>query len=142
MRIRRSDGAIAWKLSGLPPANPAVPHLQILGDPHNGTAFQHDARTPGQRSRLHLRQPVVRSRLRSRAVEYAIDTGANTATLVWQYEIDHQVTAFGLGSARHQADGSTVIGWGPLQPFSPTSGPTERSRSPFARPPRPTTPWR
>ena len=123
MRIRKSDGTILWKLGGSAPANPAVPHLQVLNDVYNGTAFQHDARLlpNGHVTFFDNQSGVVGAT--SRAVEYAIDAGAGTATLVWQYPISRPVTAFGLGSVRRQSDGSTVIGWGPLQPLVTDLGP-------------------
>ena len=100
-----------------------MPHLQVLNDAHNGTAFQHDARLlPNGHLTLFDNESGVAG-ASSRAVEYALDTNANTATLVWQYELSRQVTAFGLGSVRRQADGSTVIGWGPLQPLLTDLGP-------------------
>jgi hypothetical protein len=54
-----------------------------------------------------------------RAVEYAIDPAAHTATFVWQRPIIGPCTppnttckSFGLGSVRRQPDGNTVIAWG------------------------------
>ena len=123
MRIRKSDGAILWKLGGSAPANSSVQHLQVLDDPDNGPALQHDARLlPNGHLTLFDDQSFVPN-ASSRAVEYALDTGAGTATLVWHYELSRPVTAFGLGSTRRQADGSTVIGWGPLQPLLTDLGP-------------------
>ena len=123
IRIRKTDGAILWKLGGTAPENNTVPHLQVLNDQHNGPAFQHDARLlPNGHLTLFDNESFVPS-TQSRAAEYAIDTNANTATLVWQYELSRQVTAFGLGSVRRQSDGSTVIGWGPLQPLLTDLGP-------------------
>jgi len=123
MRIRKSDGAILWKLGGLPPANPAVQDLTVEDDPHDGPAFQHDARLLANGHLTLFDNESNVPSTRSRAAEYQIDTGTGTATLVWQYELDRQVTAFGLGSVRRQADGSTVIGWGPLQPLLTDLGP-------------------
>jgi hypothetical protein len=52
-----------------------------------------------------------------RAVEYAIDPVAHTATFVWQRPIDGPCStptckSFGIGSVRRQPDGNTVIAWG------------------------------
>lgn len=48
----------------------------------------------------------------SRAVEYALDHEAGTATPVWSYDLADGVATNAGGSAQRLADGSTVIGWG------------------------------
>jgi hypothetical protein len=61
---------------------------------------------------------------RARAVEYALDLDARTATLVWQRETsDGNVTGC-CGSARREDNGSTVIGWGPLPTMFSDIGPS------------------
>ena len=50
----------------------------------------------------------------SRGVEYALDFGAGTATLVNQWVRTDGQEAFGLGSLRLQDDGTAVVGWGAL----------------------------
>lgn len=52
----------------------------------------------------------------SRAVEYKLDQINMTATLMWQYRDDPDITAFAMGSAQRLSDGNTVIGWGSANP--------------------------
>jgi hypothetical protein len=47
----------------------------------------------------------------TRVAEYALDTTAHTASLVWSYPDDHSRYAFFAGSARRLANGNTLIGW-------------------------------
>jgi hypothetical protein len=109
-KIDKTTGAIVWKLGGT--ARPES--LQIVNDPLNGTAGQHDARlldngnvTIYDNGTLGLgphRQP--------RAVRYALDLQAKTATLTQQIQ-DPDVTLSGCcGSARRLPDANWVTGWG------------------------------
>lgn len=52
----------------------------------------------------------------SRAVEYALDEEAKTATLVWQYRNAPDTYGFAMGSARRLPNGNTLIGWGATNP--------------------------
>jgi hypothetical protein len=47
----------------------------------------------------------------TRVTEYALDTVADTATLVWTYPSDTSRYAFFAGSARRMPNGDTLIGW-------------------------------
>jgi hypothetical protein len=49
---------------------------------------------------------------RSRAVEYAIDTTAKTATLVWQYHHTPETVSTALGYVERLPNGNTLICWG------------------------------
>ncbi|MET0838284.1 MAG: aryl-sulfate sulfotransferase, partial [Marmoricola sp.] len=50
------------------------------------------------------------NRAQTRVTEYALDEAADTATLVWHYQIDGRHTRF-AGSSRRLANGNTLIGW-------------------------------
>jgi hypothetical protein len=127
-RIDRSTGAVKWILGSLPsdPADPGyianksgAPRLTILNDPFNGTLRQHDARLVGDvltvfDNRRDSGQPA-------RAVAYQIDdTHADpanwTATMIWQLQQPAGLESPAQGSVRRSADGSTLIGWGVMQP--------------------------
>ncbi len=48
----------------------------------------------------------------TRAVEYALDLVAGTATPVWSHDLEDGVFTLAGGSVQRLADGSTAIGWG------------------------------
>ncbi len=101
------DGAIVWKLGGTPTSESLE-----LSDPLGGPNAAHDGRVlPNGHITLHDNRPFAITNSRPRAVEYAVDEGAGTATLVWSHT-SANTTAGTLGSVRRQPDGSTVIGWG------------------------------
>jgi hypothetical protein len=106
-RIRRSDGAVVWKLGGTPRAE----SLAFAGDPIAKLGGQHDARIlPDGTLTVHdngsgqARPP--------RAVRYAIDTGAGTATLLESVSDARVPGSFCCGSARRLAGGHWLVGWG------------------------------
>ena len=53
--------------------------------------------------------PTIERR-QSRVTEYALDTTAGTATLVWSFQVNGRFTYF-AGSARRLANGNTLVGW-------------------------------
>jgi hypothetical protein len=117
-RIDRATKAIDWILGSLPigaPQKSGAPRLQILNDPLGGPRRPHHAQLTGNvltlfDNRTDTGQP-------SRAVAYRIDAAAKTATLLWSIQAPGGETAFGLGSVELTGDGSTVVGWGPVQPM-------------------------
>jgi Arylsulfotransferase (ASST) len=48
----------------------------------------------------------------ARAVEYVLDTGAMTATMVWTYQPTPAVISPIMGSVERLAGGNTVVGFG------------------------------
>ncbi len=48
----------------------------------------------------------------SRALEYALDEKAKTATLIWQYRHTPDVVSIAMGSVQRLSNGNTLIGWG------------------------------
>jgi hypothetical protein len=112
-RIRRDpggadDGAIIWKLGGLPRPE----SLTIIGDPRSGHFVgQHDARLHSDGS-ITIHDNANGTNLPPRAVHYQLDQTARTAT--WLDEItDPAITAaFCCGSARLLPGGNWVMGWG------------------------------
>jgi hypothetical protein len=109
-KIDKTLGTIVWKLGGT--ARPES--LQLLNDPLGGTSGQHDAR-------LHADGTVTMHdngtngngpRRQPRAVRYAIDTSAKTATLVEDVRDAGITSSFCCGSARLLPSGNWVMGWG------------------------------
>lgn len=117
-RIDRATGDIDWILGSLPTSAPQLsgaPRLQILNDPLGGPRRPHHAQLNGDVLTLFDNRTDMGQA--SRAVAYRIDAGAGTATLLWSIGAPSGQTAFGLGSVDPAADGSVVVGWGPVQPM-------------------------
>ncbi len=85
--------------------------VALVNDPLGGFGRQHDAQLLANG---HLRLFDNRTALPGapRAVEYAIDTTAGTATLVWSLTDDGVTSSGGVGSVRGTGDGDTVVAWG------------------------------
>jgi Arylsulfotransferase (ASST) len=106
--IDRTTGQILWKLGG----TPTPESLTVLGDPDAADPLggQHDVRLLPDGTvtvfddGTFLRPP--------RAVRYAIDPVAHTATLLEQITDPAVTTSFCCGSARRLVDGDWVISWG------------------------------
>jgi hypothetical protein len=120
-RIRRDpgqpdDGTVLWKLGGDSPTDPATPHLTLIGDALDGPHRQHDARFLPD-GHVTMFDDESNRPAPARAVEYAVNAPANTATLVWQYQRPDGQNSFAMGSTRKQPDGSAVIAWGANTPY-------------------------
>ena len=115
-RVNGTDGSVVWKLGGAPRAE----SLTVLNDPEfaagGGFDGQHDAREHpdgsvslfdnGYHPSASLRHPP-------RAVRYAIDTGAGTATLLEQVTNPTSLApALCCGSARRLPGGNWLIAFG------------------------------
>ncbi|HKO21526.1 MAG TPA: aryl-sulfate sulfotransferase [Candidatus Eisenbacteria bacterium] len=108
-KLSRATGAILWRLGGV----------------HNEFTFTND---PGHFSQQHSIRRLANGHLLlydngnyhvpalSRAVEYAVDEVAKTATAVWQYRNTPDVYGGAMGSVERLANGNTVIGWGSTSP--------------------------
>jgi hypothetical protein len=106
MKIDSGTGAVLWRFGG--------PHDQfrLEGDPLGGFSGQHSVRVlPGGHlllfdNGLRLDPPE------SRGVEYALDTKAMTATMVWQYRHVPAIFAVFVGSIERLAPGGdTLVGF-------------------------------
>ncbi len=97
---------------GTNPDNPAV--FTFTGGDVNAFALPHDGRlNPDGHLTAFDNQAAPKGNGNPRAVEYALDLQARTATLVWQRPLGFTGSLFGgLGSVRRQPDGNTVIAWG------------------------------
>jgi hypothetical protein len=107
--IRRSDGAIEWKVGGI--ARPES--LAITGDPLGPTSFggEHDARLLGDGSLTIHDNGTLRDRP-PRAVRYSLDTTARTANLMEQVTDSRIASSSCCGSARRLPGGHWVMSWG------------------------------
>jgi hypothetical protein len=116
-RVSGADGSIVWKLGGT--ARPES--LTILNDPEfgpggGGFGGQHDARVLGDGTvTVHDNgfHAGTGPRHPPRAVRYAIDTGAGTATLIEQVTDPAGLGSAGCcGSARRLPGGDWLASWG------------------------------
>ena len=121
-KVHYPSGRVDWQLGGLK-------NTFTMQNDTTWFSYQHDARWLPNGHMLLFdnanydttigRKPVVYDTF-SRAVEYALDTVAHTATHVWEYRHDPPVLSFAMGSAeRLLPSGNTLIGWGavPNGPF-------------------------
>jgi hypothetical protein len=106
MKIDGTTGAVLWRLGG------SRNQFTFVNDPLGGFSAQHSARLlPNGHVLLYDNGPRHQPP-ESRAVEYAVDTAAMTATMVWEFR--HQPTIYtpGLGLVQRLQDGGTFIAYG------------------------------
>ena len=103
--IDANTGGIRWRLGG------RHNQFQIVGDPLGGFSGQHNVQML-ENGHLLVMDNHIRTRGPARAVEYAIDTQAMTATMVWEYRPSPGVTSMSMGSVQRLANGSTLVGFG------------------------------
>lgn len=106
VKMNRNTGAIIWQLGG------ARSTFTFVNDPLGFFSGQHFARRLGNGNILLYDDGLRHSPPTSRAVEYAIDTVHNTATMVWQYLPQPPVFTLAVGSAQRLQNGNTVVGFG------------------------------
>jgi Arylsulfotransferase (ASST) len=105
-KIDAVTGAVLWRLGGR--------HNQftIVGDPLGGFGFQHDVRVLANGDLTFYDNGLVHSPPQSRAVQYRLDLGAMTATLVWEYRHDPALFTPIVGSVQRLQNGNTLVGFG------------------------------
>jgi len=110
--VSKTTGNVVWKLSGTPYNKDNAQILTVQDDPEGAFYLQHDARFQpnGDISLFDDHSPAAATPGVARGVEYALDLGAGTAHVVWQYH-GAANSAF-LGSFRRYTDGTNLIGWG------------------------------
>lgn len=110
-KIDRQSGEVVWKLGG----TWTPKSLTLVGDPEGAAPLggQHDVRLqPNGTITIHdnnTNQPST-----PRAVRYAIDETAKTATMVEEVHDPEAAKSFCCGSARRYPDGSWLMSWGGL----------------------------
>jgi hypothetical protein len=119
-RIDRGTGAIDWKLGGV--SRPES--LKIVGDPLSSVSTfcgQHDARVLADGSLTVFDDGTGCSRP-SRAVRFAIDQTARTATLRKDLRDSDGASSDCCGSARRLPGGDWVVQWGNNPYFTEQTG--------------------
>lgn len=106
-KVRRSDGAVVWRLGG------ALSDFAIVDDPWKGFSWQHDARRLDNGDILLFDNGHDHEPRESRVVAYRLDEGRRTATRTWEYRHEPPVYSRIGGSVRRLANGHTLIAWSP-----------------------------
>jgi hypothetical protein len=106
IKIDATTGAILWKLGGLDG------DFEFVGDPLGGFSCQHGARQLPNGDILLFDDGDSHTPAQSRAVEYALDTTAMTATLIWSAEDDPPLYSYILGYAQRLTNGNTLVTYG------------------------------
>jgi hypothetical protein len=109
-RVRRSDGQVLWKLGG----TTTPESLDVVADPQSQTlSGQHDVRSLGDGS-ISIYDNGTRASRPPRAVRFAINATAGTATWL-ESAVDSEVTSsLCCGSARKLPSGGWLVGWGSI----------------------------
>jgi hypothetical protein len=105
LKVDAENGAILWRLGGL------RSDFTFVNDPLNGFSAQHSARVLPNGNLLLFDNGTRHQPPESRAVEYALDTEAKTATLVWQFRHAPRIYATFTGSVQRLVSGNTLIGY-------------------------------
>ncbi len=114
-KIRKSTGAIVWKLGG----TKTPQRLVVEGDPRPAPlGAQHDARLLPNGTLTVFDNATNLGNPKPRAVRYGINQAAGTATLL-ESITDPGVSASGCcGSARRFSNGDWLIDWGKTNPIA------------------------
>jgi len=110
IKIDRQTGDIIWRMGG------KHNEFTFIGDhPENAPhyfSFPHAPSLLPNGNFLLFDNGFQHVPQHSRAVEYAIDQSAKTATMVWEYRRTPDAFAATQGSAQRLPNGNTIIGWG------------------------------
>jgi len=111
--IDKTTGATIWKMGGTSFNHDHAQILSITSDPEGAFHAQHDARFQSNGDVSLYDNQSWDATLAARGVEYHVDPGAGTATLVWSYQSPDGQHSFATGSFRRLNGGAdNVIGWG------------------------------
>ncbi len=106
MKIDGVTGRTVWRLGG------KNNQFGIVGDPLGGFSVQHDVRLLPDGHLLVYDNGYSHTPPQSRAVEYALDLGAMTATMVWEYRHNPSIFTPYVGSVQRYSNGTTLVGFG------------------------------
>ncbi len=118
-KIDAHTGAVLWRLGG------ARNEFRFQPDTLK-FSFQHGLRRLPNGNLILFDNGNTHSPNFSRAVEYRVDEGARTATLVWQYRPNPDLPSFALGFAQRLADGNTLVTFGPRGTVHEVSSSSQR----------------
>ncbi len=115
LKLNYQIGATMWQMGGT--------HNQFtfVNDPQamsftaggaGGTSGQHSVRVLANGHLLIYDNGNLQPTPHTRAVEYALDTVAKTATMVWEYVPNPPIFTVAVGSVQRLANGNTLVGFG------------------------------
>lgn len=105
-KIDAATGEILWRLGG------ANNQFTFVNDPLGGFSAQHYVRVLPDGHLLLYDNGTRHDPSETRAVEYALDAAAHTATLVWEFRHAPPIYTPYVGSVQRLASGNTAIGYG------------------------------
>jgi outer membrane protein assembly factor BamB len=105
LKLNRETGEVVWRLGGL------RNEFTFANDPLEGFSAQHSVRVLPNGNILLYDNGTRHQPAESRAVEYALDTTAMTATMVWQFRHQPVIYTSSLGLVQRLRNGSTVVGY-------------------------------
>jgi hypothetical protein len=106
MKIDAVTGETLWRLGGL------KNEFTFLNDPRGGFSAQHSPRILPNGNLLLYDNGTSHQPQESRAVEYALDVGQRTATLVWEFHHTPPIYTPAVGGAQRLKNGNTMVGFG------------------------------
>lgn len=105
LKFDSQTGDIIWRWG----INDANAEFEFLND--GGFSNQHDARRLPNGNILLFDNANVTGQV-SRAVEYSMDTAANTVMMVWEYAHPEEIFGSSTGGIQRMPNGNTLIYWG------------------------------
>ncbi len=127
VKIDATTGALLWRLGGAGISSPTsggpTGDFTFINDPLGGFSCQHGARELPNGHIILFDDGNGHTPPQSRAAEYALDTSAMTATLVWQSTPSTTLFADVMGFAQRLSNGNTVVTYGlvpMVQEWDPT----------------------
>lgn len=113
IKIRKSTGEILWRLGGSASKGNQFTFIDDTYNNFTGFSHQHSAVRTNSGNILLFDNGNLRPLPNfARAVEYALDTVAMTATRVWSWQPAIGVIARSQGSVQELDGGNILIGWG------------------------------
>jgi hypothetical protein len=106
IKVDASTGAVLWRLGGV------RNEFSFVNDPLGGFSAQHTVQVLPNGNLLLYDNGTRHEPQESRAVEYALDLGARSATLVWEFRHQPPIYTPFVGLAQRLASGNTFIAYG------------------------------
>ena len=105
-KIDATSGEVHWRIGGV------TGQFTFVDDPFGGFSAQHHAHILENGHLLLYDNGTRHDPPETRVVEYALDTSARTATLVWEFRHDPPIYTPFVGSVQRLKNGDTLIGYG------------------------------